>query len=247
MKIAIVIPARYESTRFPGKPLALINGVPMIIWVYHKCVESGHPVEDIYVATDDERIAKVCRERLAKVIMTPKNCPTGTDRIAEAAKVIDADMIVNVQGDEPLVSPTDIVKVIEAARGNPRVVHNAMCRLQDVEAELSNRNVPKIVAAPDGKLIYASRATIPISKTGTVYTEQIRKQVCIYAFPKEALRRFAVHQKTPAELVEDIEILRFLELGIPVYMTEVSSTSIAVDTPADLIRVKEALRATTTR
>ncbi len=242
MKAAIVIPARYDSSRFPGKPLAMIEGMPMILWVYHRCTKSEIPIEDIYIATDDERIAKVCRERLAKVIMTPKSCLTGTDRIAEAAKNIDADIIVNVQGDEPLILPTDINKVLEAARGNYRVVHNAMCPVQN-EVELTNRNVPKVVVAVDGRLLYASRAAIPISKVGKVFLSKVYKQVCIYAFPKEALRRFALHQKTPLEVIEDIEILRFLELGITVHMTEVSASSIAVDTPEDLIRVKEVLRA----
>jgi 3-deoxy-manno-octulosonate cytidylyltransferase (CMP-KDO synthetase) len=238
MRIAIVIPARYESTRFPGKPLATIEGVPMIQWVYYRCTNSIVPQEDIYVATDDERIAKVCP---AKVVMTSKHCLTGTDRVYDASKHIPADVIINVQGDEPLIQPADINKLVEAARANPNVVHNAMCRLHDSD-ELTNRNVPKMVVAPDGRLLYASRACVPMTKNGKVFPSEIRKQVCIYAFPIRTLARFAVHEKTPLEAVEDIEILRFLELGIPVYVTEVSHNSIAVDTPQDLEKVRAILR-----
>jgi 3-deoxy-manno-octulosonate cytidylyltransferase (CMP-KDO synthetase) len=236
---AIVIPARFASSRFPGKPLAPILGKPMIRRVWERCVEAVPP-ERVYVATDDERIRAACMEFGARVLMTSSDCLTGTDRVAAAALALRHAFIVNVQGDEPMLDPTDIISVARAHSEHPSAVTNAMSPI-DNEADYLSRNVPKVVAAPDGRLLYMSRAPLPADKSGAF--RGAHRQVCIYAFAREHLVRFAAcPSKTPIEAIEDIEILRFLELGIEVRMVMLRSGSLSVDTPQDLERVEHALR-----
>ena len=239
MKPAIVIPARYKSSRFEGKPLTPIKGRAMIEWVWMRCV-SALSEDQVYVATDDDRIAAHCRDAGIAVVMTPTTCLTGTDRVYEASKQIDADLLINVQGDEPLIDPSDIEAVLAAAIKHPGDIINAMCPIAD-EADFRSPSVPKVVARPDSRLMYMSRAAIPTGKDFGFHGAM--KQVCIYAFPIELLAAFAsAGGKTPVEQVEDIEILRFLELGHQVRMIEVSSSSINVDFPEDVAQVEAAWR-----
>lgn len=234
-----VIPARYASSRFPGKPLVDILGTSLVLRVWERTV-GALPATDVYVATDDERIAEHCREHGAQVVMTSSSCLTGTDRVFEASQQIDADRFVNVQGDEPLVDPDDIRRVIAAADDRPDAVVNAMCPIV-AEDDFRSVNVPHVAAAPDGRLLYMSRAAIPTTKELAFAWGW--RQVCIYAFPRDALAAFAATGvKTPLEALEDIEILRFLELGVPVHMVSLESVSIAVDVPSDVARVEAALR-----
>lgn len=238
MEPVIIIPARYQSSRFPGKPLAEIRGKPMIVRVWEKCVMALDP-KLVYVATDDHRIESCCNEYNINVIMTGGDCLTGTDRVFEASRNIDADIYINVQGDEPLIDPTDIDLVIDAAAKHPGIVINAMCPIS-TEEDFRSTTVPKVVARPDGRLLYMSRAPIPTDKKESFI--EAKKQVCIYAFPEDALSQFAgVTEKTPLEAIEDIEILRFLELGFEVMMIEVSGASVAVDIPEDIRRVERIL------
>jgi 3-deoxy-manno-octulosonate cytidylyltransferase (CMP-KDO synthetase) len=240
VRAVIIIPARYQSSRFEGKPLALIAGVSLIERTWRRCAQALDPI-DIYVATDDVRIADHCRGFGAQVRMTPEDCPTGTDRVFAAAEAIPADCYVNVQGDEPLIDPTDITTVIRAWTTDPNRVVNAMCPIENEES-FRSAAVPKVCAAPDGRLLYMSRAGLPASKDGSFNGGW--RQVCVYAFGLDQLRRFAKHgSRTPLESVEDIEILRFLELGEPVWMVPVSSASIAVDFPHDVAVVEAALAA----
>jgi 3-deoxy-manno-octulosonate cytidylyltransferase (CMP-KDO synthetase) len=236
---AIVIPARFASSRFPGKPLADILGKPMIRHVWERCVLAVGS-EHVYVATDDERIQAECLQFGARVIMTSPACLTGTDRVAEAAQSLDYGFLVNVQGDEPLLDPADIVAVAEAYRRHGGAVINAMSAISD-EREYWSRNVPKVVTARDGRLLYMSRAAIPANKSGSF--DKAWKQVCIYCFSPAQLAAFSsVSSKGPIEKIEDIEILRFLDMNVEVRMVELESSSIAVDTPEDLQRVVDALR-----
>lgn len=240
MDASIIIPARYKSSRFPGKPLVDILGVSMIHRVWQQCVKAL-PSECVYVATDSDEIAKHCSINNIQVLMTSSNCMTGTDRIYEASKQINAKTIINVQGDEPLVDPRDILAVIEAAKRDPEQIINAMCPILS-EQDYRSTTVPKVVFRPDGRLMYMSRSSIPTDKTNSF--SKAWKQVCIYAFPPSSLESFAnVSGKTPLESIEDIEILRFLELGYDVKMIEVSTSSIAIDVPEDVERVEEAIRA----
>lgn len=237
-KIVVVIPARYESSRLPGKPLIDLCGVPMIVRTYQQCakaIDSTH----IYVATDDVRIQRECEQRGIQVVMTSSECLTGTDRIAEVAKSIAADIYINVQGDEPLFNPDDLKNMIEAARSHPAEVLNGYCLIESEEQFRSN-TIPKVVMREDKRLLYMSRAAIPTTKSHEYV--QAWRQVCVYAFPKGALEAFAKRSsKTELEQIEDIEILRFLEMGWEVRMVPLSTMSIAVDTPHDVVLAEAAI------
>ena len=178
MKTVIIIPARYESSRFPGKPLAKIHGKPLIKWVTDLCSRAIKK-ENVYVATDDERIEKYVSSIDIKCIMTSNKHLTGTDRVAEASNYIDADIYVNVQGDEPLVSPDDIQKIINEKIKFKNDVIKGFCELSKNEKP-ENKNIPKVVFSDNYDLVYASRSIIPGSKDS--FNGKIYKAVCIYAF-----------------------------------------------------------------
>lgn len=238
MKYAIVIPARYASSRLPGKPLIDLCGAPMIIRTYMQCVKVAS-AERVFVATDSEDIRRTCEQAGIRTVMTSSLCLTGTDRVAEVAEQVDADTFINVQGDEPLFNPADLDLLIEAALTSPELVINGYCAISDEET-FRNPSIPKVVFRPDGRLLYMSRASIPTTKLGEF--RNAWRQVCAYAFPRAALRAFAASSnKTPLEELEDIEILRFLELGWEVRMLKMSSQSISVDTPEDVQRAKRAI------
>lgn len=238
MNYCIIIPARYESSRLPGKPLIDLCGTPMIVRTYQQCIKAC-PSEKVYVATDDKRIRDVCESNNIQVIMTSSECLTGTDRIAECSKYIDADVFINVQGDEPLFNPKDLDILISYVEKYPSEILNGYCRIND-ENLFRSGSIPKVVFRPDGRLLYMSRSPIPTNKKQGF--EQAWRQVCAYAFPRKALKDFSsISEKTRLENIEDIEILRFLELGWEVRMIELSSESIAVDTPDDIQRVEAAI------
>jgi 3-deoxy-manno-octulosonate cytidylyltransferase (CMP-KDO synthetase) len=231
---AVVIPARYESSRFPGKPLVDICGKPMIQHVWERCCLAVGQ-EKVYVATDDARIQSTVKGFAGQVVMTSSECLTGTDRLAEANLQLDCDFIVNVQGDEPLINPDDINTVIKAFLKSGNVT-NAMCAITS-EKEFRSFTVPKVTFSQSGKLLYMSRSGIPQTKTGKYQFGY--KQVCIYAFSKEQLAFFYSNKiKTRHEQVEDIEILRFLESDYMVDMVEVEAGSLAVDVPNDVNAVE---------
>ena len=236
---AIMIPARYKSSRFPGKPLADILGKPMIQHVWERCcLVDGE--DKVYIATDDIKIQEVCKRFGANVIMTSSDCLTGTDRLAEAQKKINCNYVINVQGDEPLINPEDIKKVILEFFKNPKNIVNAMCPIS-TEEEFRSLTIPKVVCSNSNRLMYMSRAGVPLSKSGKF--SDARKQVCIYAFSKDHLDFFSsFEKKEPLENIEDIEILRFIENDIHVQMIEVSETSLAVDTPQDMNKVIDLIK-----
>ena len=239
MRYAVVIPARYSSSRFPGKPLVDLMGKPMIQRVWEQCCKAVTK-SNVYIATEDKLIKQAAEDFGAQVIMTSSECLTGTDRLAEANNQLKCDFLVNVQGDEPLINPKDIQAVIAEYQADPTVVVNAMCRIND-EDEFRSMTVPKVVFSQSNRLMYMSRAAVPISKSNEF--KNAYKQVCIYAFSKQHLDFFHLQNlKTPFEQIEDIEILRFLENDIKVKMVEVSSCSIAVDIPTDVDKVISALK-----
>lgn len=234
MRSILVIPARFKSTRFPGKPLTDILGKSMIQRVYEQCIQA-FPRDDIYVATEDERIKNHCDEHGIQCLMTSKNCLTGTDRIAEVAEIIDADYYINVQGDEPLFNPEDIKYLINKIPEHKGEIINGYCKI-DNEDDYRSVSTPKVVFRPDGRLLYMSRSPIPGNKSNKFSLSY--RQVCAYAFPKKALKEFSKSNgKTLLENEEDIEILRFLELGYEVRMVEMSNISIPVDHHDDLQKV----------
>lgn len=234
----VIIPARYQSTRLPGKPLVALHGVPMIVRTWRQCAKAV-PETLIYVATDDLRIKQVCESHGIQVLMTGDTCLTGTDRLAEAAQQVDARVYINVQGDEPVFNPADLETLIAACRQHPDSVLNGICPIHD-EAQYRSRSVPKAVARPDGRLMYMSRAPIPANKSDTFV--KAWRQVCAYAFPRAALQAFAAHPgKTPLEEIEDIEILRLVELGWEVRMVPMSDLSVAVDNEEDVAVAEAAI------
>lgn len=234
MKYAVVIPARYESSRFPGKPLVDICGKSMIQHVWERCCKAVE-LEKVYVATDDDRIEEVVKGFGGRVIRTSSDCLTGTDRLAESNLMLDCDFIINVQGDEPLINPDDITDMINNFIQGDGSVLNAMCRITEPK-EFFSLTVPKVVCDESKNLLYMSRSGIPLTKNSEFKFGF--KQVCIYAFSKQHLEFFySKNNKSKLEEVEDIEILRFLESGYKVKMIEVESGSIAIDIPEDVGRV----------
>ena len=229
-RAVVVIPARYKSSRFPGKPLAKINGKEMILHVAEKA-EQAVGKENVYIATENSKIANVVKKLGYKVVITSDSCLTGTDRVAEASYEINADIFVNVQGDEPMIDPDDIKKSIKLKQDNPNYVINCMSKLHKDEDPL-DKKIPKIICDLENNLIYSSRNPLPGSKKSQV--NNIRKQVCIYAFSKKQLQHFYDTKKTPLESYEDIEIVRCVEKGIKVKMMEVNKVSYAVDYPEDI-------------
>lgn len=229
-RAVVVIPARYKSSRFPGKPLAKIHGKEMILHVAEKA-ELAVGKENVYVATENEKISTLVRSKGYHVILTSDNCLTGTDRVAEASKEIKADIFINLQGDEPMVNPNDIFKVIEEKKSNPKHVINCMSILHENEDQ-NDKKIPKVICDLNSNLLYSSRNPIPGKKEGK--GENVMKQVCIYAFNRTHLEEYSSNIKTPLEYQEDIEIVRFLEKGIPVKMVKVDEVSYAVDYPEDI-------------
>lgn len=241
MKVAALIPARFASTRFPQKPLVPICGKAMILWVAELTAKAVG-MANTYVATDHDSIASVVREAGYQAVMTSPGALTGTDRIAEAIQNIDADIFINVQGDEPMLDPNSIIKVVDAARANPDAVVNGFAPIPDTE-DPTNVNLPKCVISSDGRLLYMSRAAVPAFKDAAKEQEVYYKQVCIYAFTTEQLEAYAASgKKAPCEASEDIEILRFLDMGYEVRMVELPGDTLAVDVPSDVAAVEAAMR-----
>lgn len=212
----------------------------MVIHVAER-VASAIGAESTVIATEDRRIVDCAREFGFNAVITSDNATNGTARVWDVAQQMRADVYLNVQGDEPMVKPDDIAMILQKKISMPGYVINGMCPLGPQEDPV-NVNIPKVLAADDGRLLYMSRLPIPGRKDPGVGAPKYMKQVCIYAFSFDELRRFAVpDQKTPAEKFEDIEILRFLERGVPVQMVEVSGGSLAVDIPEDVAAVEAAI------
>ena len=236
----VVIPARYASSRFPGKALADLGGQTVL----RRCFDQVNKVVDrqhIIIATDDERIVDECRAHDMPFAMTSPACLTGTDRVAEVATQRISEWYINVQGDEPFLDPQGLIAMLSAAASTAGTVGviNAYSTIHD-EADFRSATVPKVVVDQSGRLLYISRGSIPTSKAFAFV--EAKRQIGLYAFRGDALALFASRsQKTPLEEIEDIEILRFVELGVTVNMIAVDSVGIAIDTPEDLERARNYL------
>jgi 3-deoxy-manno-octulosonate cytidylyltransferase (CMP-KDO synthetase) len=240
MRAVIIIPARYKSSRFPGKPLTKILDKPMLLWVAELCSKALSK-DLVYIATDDLRIKEVVETAGFNVVMTSEKALTGTDRVADAANQIDADIFINVQGDEPLLNPNDIVKIIDEKKKYPDEVINGCCKIEENE-DPENLNIPKVVFSEKNKMIYMSRHPIPGTKSKEIKPKCYYKQVCIYAFSKSELMDFVnFGRKGTIEFYEDIEILRFLDIGKEIRIVETENSSLAVDIPSDVEKVEQAL------
>ncbi|MCF6430579.1 MULTISPECIES: 3-deoxy-manno-octulosonate cytidylyltransferase [unclassified Leisingera] len=241
MTACVIIPARYASTRYPGKPLVPLLGKPMVLWVAELSARAVGR-EHVYVATEDDRISEVVEAAGFKALMTGKDALTGTDRLAEAAQMIDYDIYVNVQGDEPLVNPADIKRCVDLKAADPSLIVNGFAWVSD-EEDPHSVNIPKVITTEDDVMVYMSRLALPGFKDPGCAPERYKKQVCIYGFTREELQAFqGFGRKGALERSEDIEILRFQELGRKIVMYETSPGTMAVDVPEDVAPVEAALR-----
>jgi len=238
LRIAAVIPARLASTRMSRKVLREIAGRPMVEWVWQAASASGL-MNPVLVATDSDEVAAVCHARSIPVEMTSPHCPSGSDRVREIAGRIDADVYVNIQGDEPMLT-AEIFPPLLALFNRPEV-EVATLSVTCPSEELANPNAVKVVAAPDGRALYFSRSTIPFDRDKTGFTGY-RKHLGIYAYRKQTLELFSSLPPSPLEKLEKLEQLRLLENGIDIYVADAPFDTIGVDTEEDFARAEAVLR-----
>jgi 3-deoxy-manno-octulosonate cytidylyltransferase (CMP-KDO synthetase) len=249
LAIVAIIPARFASTRFPGKPLCVIHGKTMIERVHERASAARRP-DRVVVATDDERIASVVRGFGGEVVLTSPDHPTGTDRLAEVARGLEAEILVNVQGDEPMLDPAGIDAAVGALVDDPSLpMATLSLPLRSVE-EMLAPSVVKVVVDAEGNALYFSRSPIPHVRRGAasdpraaaeaaVSRALARKHVGLYAYRREALLRFASLPPSPLEEAEGLEQLRALHHGMRIRVVPVDGEGgVAVDTPEDLERVR---------
>ena len=234
-RVAVVIPARYGSTRLPGKPLAEIDGRPMIWYVWDKARRAETPAR-VVVATDDARVAEAVRGFGGEAVMTSPSCASGTDRVAEAARGMAEEVIVNLQGDEPMMHPSVIDAVAAPLVAEPGVVMCTAALVQDDPEEFGRPSVVKVVVDRRGDALYFSRSPIPHYRdTGT---GRYRKHLGIYGYRREFLFRVAAMPPSRLEEAERLEQLRVLENGHRIRVVDVAHDSVGVDTPEDLKAVE---------
>jgi len=238
LRIAAVIPARLQSTRMARKVLRPIAGRPMVEWVWRAASASGL-MDPVVVATDAEEVADVCRARSIPVLMTSPACPSGSDRVREVSREIDADIYVNIQGDEPTLT-ADFFPPLLDLFDRPEVEVSTLSVCCPPE-EFTNPNAVKVVTALDCRALYFSRATIPFDRDRVGFTGY-RKHLGIYAYRKAALERFAALPPSPLEKLERLEQLRLLENGIAIYVADAPRDTIGVDTEEDLARAEALLK-----
>ncbi|MDG2212438.1 MAG: 3-deoxy-manno-octulosonate cytidylyltransferase [Verrucomicrobiota bacterium] len=244
MKIIGIIPARYASTRFPGKPLHPLAGKPLIQYVVERC-HGASTLSEVIVATDDERIAEVARE-FCRVEMTSADHPSGTDRIAEVASRLDCDAVVNVQGDEPLIAPEVINAVAEALSQSEMTT---AASLVNNISDYSDPNVVKVVVSVEGRALYFSRRTVPYVRDFAEESPEKQleafpflKHLGIYGYQCQTLQRLVGYAPSPLEQAEKLEQLRALENGIEIRVCQVEYEAIGVDVPKDVQRVEALLK-----
>jgi 3-deoxy-manno-octulosonate cytidylyltransferase (CMP-KDO synthetase) len=242
MKIFGIIPARYGSSRFPGKPLALIAGKPLIQHVVERC-QKAKALSEVIVATDDTRIWEVA-QGFCRAEMTGPNHPSGTDRVAEVARNCRCEAIINIQGDEPLLDPSVVDAVAGALSGEE--MSTAATAIETV-AEWENPNVVKVVVNQAGRALYFSRRAIPCVRDAATGAEQLAafpflKHLGIYGYRRQTLLRLVSFPVSPLERAEKLEQLRALENGIAIAVVKVRYDSVGVDVPADVKRVEQMLK-----
>lgn len=235
MKIVGIIPARYKSTRFEGKPLADIFGKPMIWWVYNQ-VKKVNELDSVYVATDNMKIAEKCKELNINYIMTRDNHGTSTERLYEVAQKIEADYYLCINGDEPLIDPSIIREILAVDTIKEDIyVANLMTTIKDPVEVVDNTNI-KVVTDVNNNAIYMSRSPIPHPKSSMNF--EYKKHLGILLYNYEALKFFSETNRDFLENIEDINEIRFIEHGKKIKMIEVDANTLSVDTPKDLEKVK---------
>jgi 3-deoxy-manno-octulosonate cytidylyltransferase (CMP-KDO synthetase) len=241
--VLVVIPARYASTRFPGKPLAPIAGKPMIQHVVEHVRHASLPTR-IMVATEDDRIKSAVEAFGGEAILTRPDHRTGTDRIAEVATHIPADIYINVQGDEPLIDPGTVDAVAAAMAEDDSIQLATPCSAITVPGEIMDPNVVKVVLDFDGQALYFSRAPIPwVRDTGDRVAAKHWKHIGLYGYRRDALLEFPTLPPGELERIEQLEQLRWLENGFHMHVVETMYNAVSVDVPADIQRVENLLHA----
>jgi 3-deoxy-manno-octulosonate cytidylyltransferase (CMP-KDO synthetase) len=234
-----VIPARYQSSRLPGKPLVEIAGRPMIEHVYRRA-EASPAVDAVVVATDDVRVRDAVEAFGGLAVMTRADHPSGSDRVAEVAASLSCDLVINVQGDEPLLATEMIAEAVAPLEADPSIPMGTLCRRLDADAELDDPNVVKVVTDAAGFALYFSRAPIPHVR-GAAFGRDPRqafKHIGLYVYRRAFLLAFARLAPTPLERAESLEQLRALEHGFKIRVVETRHDSVGVDTNADLERAR---------
>lgn len=234
-----IIPARYASTRFPGKPLALINDKPMVQWVYEQ--SSKAHLDKVCIATEDERIINTCKIFKALAIMTGKYHVSGTDRCGEAAQILnltDQDIVINIQGDEPFIRPDEINILIDLFQ-NPEVEIATLITKMTHQEDIMNPNKVKVVKNIKGQALYFSRFPIPYIRQEKKESPCFYKHIGLYAYRYKTLKELICLQPSSLELAESLEQLRWLENGFKIYTACCDYESIAIDTPEDLEKAKD--------
>jgi 3-deoxy-manno-octulosonate cytidylyltransferase (CMP-KDO synthetase) len=240
MKVAAIIPARMGSTRFPGKPLARICGKPMIQHVYEKAV-ACKLIEHVVVATDDPAVEQAVQAFGGEVLMTSCDHRTGTDRVAEVARILDAEIIVNIQGDEPLLRPDAIEKAIRPLIEDASIVMSTLKTALRPEDDPHDPNIVKVATDVHGHALYFSRSPIPFRRNGTP-AAQLYRHIGLYVFRRSFLFEFTTLPQTPLEQAESLEQLRALEHGHSIFVAETLYYPLGVDVPSDIDRVEAILR-----
>ncbi len=234
-KAAGIIPVRYQSTRFPGKPLALILGKPTIQWVYEGA-KQAKLLDRIIIATDDSRIFQAANKIGAEALMTSADHSSGTERAAEAAMHVDASIIVNIQGDEPLVNGAMLDALVKALEDPSIPMATLMARVEDM-ALLQEKDIVKVVADREGNALYFSRSPLPYQAPDYFF-----QHIGIYSYRKDFLLSFHLLPSSRLEKIERLEQLRVLENGLKIKMVEISRPTLSVDTPQDIIKVEKFLK-----
>jgi 3-deoxy-manno-octulosonate cytidylyltransferase (CMP-KDO synthetase) len=243
-QVVAFIPARFASTRFPGKPLADIDGRPMIEHVYRRAAAASS-VAQVIVATDDLRIATRVNEFGGRVRLTKATHQSGTDRLAELVAGMDVDIVVNVQGDEPLIDPRAIDQAVAPLLSDPSIQMTTLYKRITQPAELLDNNVVKVVVDRGGFAMYFSRAAIPHARDPRGGWPPLYRHIGLYAYRRNTLLVLASLEPTPLERAESLEQLRALEHGIRIKAIETPYDSLSVDTPEDLEQVRRLLAAPT--
>ena len=252
-KVVAIIPARWASTRFPGKPLAQIKNKPMIQWVVEQTRKASR-ISDVIVATDDDRILKAVTEFGGNAVMTSQDHISGSDRIAEVASGLNCDIVVNIQGDEPLIPPENIDQVVTCLDKNPALNVATLMMAAHTADEISDPNVVKVVTDQNGRALYFSRSVIPfhrdewkdgmpksISKANDEGVPRVFKHIGLYAYTRPFLLEFTRMSPTHLEQLEKLEQLRILEHGYPIQVEVTERISIGVDQVEDLEKVERFL------
>jgi 3-deoxy-manno-octulosonate cytidylyltransferase (CMP-KDO synthetase) len=242
-QVLAVIPARHASVRFPGKPLAPIAGRPMIQHVFDR-VRQARKVSRVVVATEDDRIKKAVEAFGGEAIITRPDHRTGTDRVAEVASHIEAQIYVNVQGDEPLIDPGTIDLIVEAMLENDEIKIGTPCAAIELPKDVMDPNIVKVVRDFDGNALYFSRAPIPwVRDTNATAAPHFWKHLGLYAFRRDALLEFPTLPPGELEAIEQLEQLRWLENGFHIGVVETDYDAVSVDVPSDVERVEKLIAA----